>query len=107
VHHWWYELSRAPWEYALEDVAVLCASCHEEYHELLKAWEAITRARWDRSELELRPFLRNFRRHVFPGLSLEAMRGMNMALGLGVREPGAAGPLASQVVGVLMEVSKR
>jgi hypothetical protein len=103
VHHWWYDLERWPWEYAVQDVAVLCAACHAEYHAQLKAWESVLRARWVRSERERKQFMADFRRFVFPGLTTEGMRRLNMSMGLGMGTGEAqGGPLAAEVLGVLM-----
>jgi hypothetical protein len=100
VHHWWYEQDRWPWDYAPEDVAVLCEPCHEALHAQLAAWKATTKARWQRSEQELKRFVADFRRFVFPGLTPESFAALNMTLALGVK--GSGGPLAALAIRGLM-----
>jgi hypothetical protein len=62
VHHWKYYPDRAPWEYELGEVAVLCVECHDTAH----------------------GHLQDFRRYVFPRLSPPAFRALNGALVAGL-----------------------
>jgi|GEM_PF-2626833 len=58
VHHIFYESDREPWEYADDEVIVLCTACHRQIHEQLK----------------------KFRKFVFAKLTPQAFQILNGAL---------------------------
>lgn len=62
VHHVFYDPSLKLWEYDHNDVMLLCAACHKEFHEQLN----------------------NFRRHVFKHLTPTTLRVLNGALLVGL-----------------------
>lgn len=62
VHHWKYYPGRMPWEYDMGEVCVICADCHERYHE----------------------HLQNFRKYIFPRLGAQAFQVLNGALTVGL-----------------------
>lgn len=64
VHHLFYEPGLKLWEYSQNDVMLLCAECHKEFHEQLN----------------------NFRKHVFKHLTPGLMRVLNGALLVGLTQ---------------------
>lgn len=64
VHHVWYDHSLAPWDHPDDALMLLCRDCHRALHAGLK----------------------EFRGHVFRGLTPQALRVLNGALAVGVRQ---------------------
>jgi hypothetical protein len=64
VHHVFYESDREPWEYADDEVVVLCSGCHHQLHEQLK----------------------KFRKYVFGKLTPQAFEILNGALAVALEK---------------------
>jgi hypothetical protein len=62
VHHLFYDPDREPWDYQIDEVVLLCSTCHEQLH----------------GELA------RFRRYVFRKLTPAAFRVVNGALAAGL-----------------------
>ena len=64
VHHVFYDPDRQPWEYAADEVVILCEDCHKRLHSHLNA----------------------FRKHVFGKLSPNTFQVLNGALSVGLAQ---------------------
>lgn len=104
AHHWWYD-PRHPWRAERNQIAVVCAACHEQLHDELETFKRYILTQQGQTP-GAREGLRWFRRYVFPGLSPEAFRKLNAQLMLGTEEVGAAGAAAVRVLAGVLETSK-
>lgn len=54
VHHRFYRKGKEPWQYEMEDMMVICGTCHESIHENEMKWQIFCRTLppWVASEFE-------------------------------------------------------
>ena len=102
THHWWYDVSRMPWEVEPGQVCVLCSVCHDGLTRQWEAFKAVIEGRWASGELRAGAFLQLVRRYMWGGFTPQSFGEFTARLGLGVGGP--LGPVAMHAVAGLATI---